>query len=102
MSGYLPDLPYLVMDQNRCRDRAMVQRLFRRCKKKGWQILLPDTAFYEFSNVSRPDITWRRSLEHLCQEPSLVVVGRSLVEIMREEVATGRQGLRIKNYPGSG
>ena len=63
-----------------------MRRLFRRCKRSGLKLLITDTATYEFSNVSSPDITWMRSLEHLCKEPNLVVVGRSVGEMMKEEV----------------
>jgi hypothetical protein len=90
MPNYLPRLPYLVIDQNRCRCRDIVEGLFRRCQREGQKILLPDTAIYEFSNVSSPFLTWRRSLEEVCREPGMIVAGRSIGEMMREELQTGK------------
>jgi hypothetical protein len=86
----LPKLPYLVIDQNRCRRRDIVDGLFRRCQREGLKILLPDMAIYEFSNVASPYLTWRRSLEEVCREPELIVAGRSIGEMMREEIQTGK------------
>ncbi len=90
MSPYLPKLPYIVIDQNRCRRRDIMEGVFRRCRREGQKILLPDTAIYELSNVSSPYLTWRRSLEEVCREPELIVAGRSIGEMMREEIQTGK------------
>lgn len=90
MPSYLPRLPYIVLDQNRCRSRETVEELFRRCGREGLKVLLPDTAIYEFSNVTSPYLTWRRSLEELCREPELVVAGRSVGEMMSEEIQSGQ------------
>lgn len=89
MSDYLPRLPYIVIDQNRLRDRDIMAALFRRCRQEGVRILLPDTAIYEFSNVHDPHLTWRRSLEEVCREPELFVAGRSIGEMMKSEIKTG-------------
>ena len=101
MIRYLPNLPYLVLDQNECRNRKKAMRLFRRCKQRNLKILLADVAIYEFSNVRRPDVTWRRSLEYLCFEPSLVVVGRSIGEMMKEEILTGKPITNIMDKEGT-
>lgn len=90
MPDYLPRLPYIVIDQNRCRHRDVMADLFRRCQGEGLKILLPDTAIYEFSNVSSPYLTWRRSLEEVCREPELIVAGRSIGEMMKQEVQAGK------------
>lgn len=95
MSTLLPKLPYIVIDQNCCRRRNIVDGLFRRCQREGQRILLPDTAIYEFSNVSSPYLTWRRSLEEVCREPGLVVAGRSVSEMMREEMQTGSPVMEV-------
>jgi hypothetical protein len=84
--GYLPKRLYLVVDPNRCRDCGIVEGLFRRCRREGLRVLLPDTAFYEFSKGSQAYQTWRRSLKYLCQEPQLVVAGRSVGQMMNEEI----------------
>lgn len=88
MEDYLPKLPYIVIDQNRCRDTETMQMLVARCKVRGLKLLLPDIAVYEFSNVKVPDVTWRNSLAELCKEPELVVAGRGIGPMMKEELAT--------------
>ncbi len=98
VNDHPPTLPYIVLDQNKCRNGAAMRRLFQRCRRSRLQILLTDMAMYEFSNVSRPDITWKRSLEHLCKEPSLVVVGRSVGEMMKEEVHSHQPKTEIVDH----
>jgi len=90
LSSYLPKQPYIVLDQNPCRKRAVMAALFRRCRENKLGILLPDTAIYEFSKGSQAYDTWRRSLEHLCTQPELVFAGRSLGKMMAHEISTGQ------------
>ena len=89
MSDYFPDQPYIVIDQNKCRDKVEVERLFSRCRIENLQLLLPDIAIYEFSKGINPYLTWRKSLEHLCTQPHLVVAGRSIDNMMNQEKRTG-------------
>ena len=90
MTAYLTGQPYIVLDQNLCRDPQCVEGRFRQCRKEGLAILLPDTAIYEFSKGSLTYQTWRRSLKHLCKEPQLVATGRSIGRMMSEEIQTGQ------------
>jgi hypothetical protein len=87
---YLTPQPFIVIDQNCCRDTTLVEQLLKRCQREGLSLLLPDTAIYEFSKGPNPYLTWRRSLELLSKQPSLVAAGRSIGQLMAEELATGK------------
>jgi hypothetical protein len=90
MSDYFPDQPYIVIDQNRCRDKQEVERLFRRCEIENLRLVLPDIAIFEFSKGTKPHLTWRTSLEHICLTSDLVVAGRDVGNMMSEEITTGK------------
>lgn len=89
--------PYIVIDQNICQRRQLVKDLFLRCDGEGLKVLLPDTAIFEFSKGAKPYHSWRRSLQHLSSRPDLVVAGRSLGQLMSEELATGSPSTEIND-----
>jgi hypothetical protein len=86
-------LPFIVIDQNRLRDANVVASAIEQCREYGLEILIPDVAGFEFSKaIERPEDalrTWRCSLQHLASFPELVVAGRKLPELWKEELGTG-------------
>jgi len=90
ISSYLPKQPYVVLDQNLFRKQDVIRDLLRRCCRDRMGVLVTDTAVYEFSKGPKAYGTWRHSLENLCAEPDLCFSGRSLGQMMREEIKTGQ------------
>ncbi len=86
-------LPFIVIDQNRLRNANLVAFAIEQCRKNGLEILVPDVAGFEFSkSIEEPEDTlrtWQCSLQRLASCPELVVAGRKLPELWKEELATG-------------
>ena len=92
---YITPQPFIVIDQNCCRDTSLVEQLLKRCQRENLTLLLPDTALFEFSKGSNPYLTWRLSLEALSRQPSLVAAGRSMGQLMAEELSTGQPSIDV-------
>src|SRR5262245_10974438 len=90
--------PFIVVDQNQLQIAESIASLVDRCCREDLQILIPDVAGFEFSKGSNPHYTWRRCLQHLAPYAELVVVGRKLSQLWRDELASGKACANIVEF----
>lgn len=89
-----PEHPFVVLDQNCMRDDRGVDHvtpLLEAARVGGPRVLVPDVALVE---MTQHPLAWKgtmsRSFRLLAAELDAVVLGRSVAEMAREEISTGR------------
>lgn len=82
-------MPFIVVDQNQLRQTDAIESALDRCCRENLQLLIPDGAGFEFSKGSDPHQTWICSLHQLAPYAELVVAGRKITEILRDEIKIG-------------
>jgi len=82
-------VPFVVLDQHLWSDQKTMEDVVRRCQNESLGILLPAVAFYELAKHHRAFPSWKMSLKHLSHNAQLVSAGRSIGEMMSEEVESG-------------
>ena len=82
-------MPFIVLDQNALRCSKTISEASDRCRRENLQLLIPDVAGFEFSNVGDPHQTWKRSLREVGRVSELVVVSRKITHVWKEEIKEG-------------
>ena len=93
--------PFIVVDQNQFRNPSAAAAIFDRCCRERLQILIPDGAGFELSKGSDPYSTWVQTLTPIAAYSELVVVGRKITEICRDEFASGYPSTTLVDVSGT-
>jgi len=86
----MPVAHYWVVDQNVLRRDDILRPAIERARRQGGRVIIPDVAFVEMTKSEEWRETVRRSLRLLSLAPELVILGRPIPELLREEKQTGR------------
>jgi hypothetical protein len=82
--------PLVLLGYDLWKSNADVDELLERCRRETLGVLLPDVALYELSKQSRAFDSWKEPLYYLSKNTDLVSYGRSVGEMMRQELKSGQ------------
>lgn len=82
-------LPYLVLDQSALRRPSILHPALAQAEREGLQLLVPDVAILEMMKNAQWEAAARNSLRSLFPVRHLVVLGRCVADLIRDELRTG-------------